>query len=131
MNENSIDTKIKKQAEDLANLTLKEVKALIDVLKNEHGIEAAAPVAIAGPKAPAEAQEPQEEKTIFNVSLKSAGSSKLGVIKIVKNLLGLGLKEAKEMVESAPVNIKEDLPKEEAEKIKKELEGVGAQVELK
>ncbi len=131
MSETNIDSKIKKQAETLVNLSLKEVKLLIDVLKNEHGIEAAAQVAVASSAAPAAAQEAKEEKTIFDVVLKSAGASKLGVIKAVKNLLGLGLKEAKEMVESAPVNIKEELPKEEAERIKKELADAGAEVTLK
>ncbi len=124
--------KIKKQAEELVNLTIKEAKQLIDILKNDYGIEAATPVAVATAGMPTVAAEDKpEEKTIFDIVLKSGGASKLGVIKIVKNLLELGLKEAKETVDNAPATLKEGVPKEQAEKIKKELTDAGAEVELK
>ena len=121
---------IKAIAEELVNLTVKEVNELATVLKDEYGIEpAAAAVAVAaGPAAGAPAAE---EKTNFDVVLKSAGASKLQVVKLVKELAGLGLKEAKELVDGAPSVVKEGLPKAEAEGLKKQLEEAGAEVELK
>lgn len=121
---------IKALAEELVNLTVKEVNELATVLKEEYGIEpAAAAVAVAaGPAAGAPAAE---EKTNFDVVLKSAGASKLQVVKLVKELAGLGLKEAKELVDGAPSVVKEGLPKADAEGLKKQLEEAGAEVELK
>ena len=121
---------IKALAEELVNLTVKEVNELATVLKEEYGIEpAAAAVAVAaGPAAGAPAAE---EKSSFDVVLKSAGSAKLQVVKAVKELTGLGLKEAKELVDGAPSTVKEGLAKAEAEDLKKKLEEVGAEVELK
>ena len=122
---------IKQFAEQLVNLTVKEVSELATILKDEYGIEpAAAAVAVAGPAAGGAASG-AEEKTEFDVVLTSAGASKLGVVKEVKNLLGLGLKEAKELVDGAPATLKEGLSKSEADSIKEALEGVGASVELK
>ena len=120
---------LKAFAEQLVNLTVKEVNELAQILKDEYGIEpAAAAVAVAaGPAAGA----PAEEKTSFDVVLKSAGSAKLQVVKLVKELTGLGLKEAKEMVDGAPSVVKEGLAKAEAEDLKKNLEEAGAEVELK
>ncbi|MCX7697044.1 MAG: 50S ribosomal protein L7/L12 [Bacteroidales bacterium] len=124
---------IKALAEQLVNLTVKEVNELLDVLKNDYGIEpAAAPVAMIGGSAPAAAQaEPVEEKTEFDVILKSAGPNKLNVVKLVKEMTSLGLKEAKELVDSAPKPIKEKVSKNEAEALKKSLEEAGAEVEIK
>ncbi len=121
---------IKNLAETLVNLTVKEVNELAQVLKEEYGIEpAAAAVAVAaGPAAGAPAAE---EKTSFDVVLKNAGAGKLAVVKLVKELTGLGLKEAKEMVDGAPSVIKEGMPKADAEGLKKQLEEAGAEVELK
>jgi len=121
---------LKAFAEQLVNLTVKEVNELAEILKNEYGIEpAAAAVAVAaGPAAPAEAAE---EKTNFDVVLKAAGAAKLQVVKLVKEQTGLGLKEAKDLVDGAPSVIKEGLPKAEAEALKKVLEEGGAEVELK
>ncbi|MCF8361562.1 MAG: 50S ribosomal protein L7/L12 [Prolixibacteraceae bacterium] len=122
---------LKKIAEELVNLTVKEVNELAEILKEEYGIEpAAAAVAVAGPAAGGEA-EAEEEKTEFDVILNSAGSSKLAVVKLVKELTGLGLKEAKEVVDSAPKAIKEKVSKEEAEALKQQLTEAGAEVELK
>ena len=119
---------LKAFAEQLVNLTVKEVNELAQILKDEYGIEpAAAAVAVAA--APA-AGEAAEEKSNFDVVLKAAGAAKLQVVKKVKELTGLGLKEAKEMVDNAPSVVKEGLPKAEAEKLKKELEEAGAEVEL-
>lgn len=117
-------------AEQLVNLTVKEVTELAQILKDEYGIEpAAAAVAVAaGPAAGAAAAE---EKTSFDVVLKSAGANKLQVVKKVKDVANLGLKEAKEMVDNVPSVVKEGATKEEAENLKKELEEVGAEVELK
>ncbi len=122
---------IKDLAEKLVSLTVKEVKELADILKDEYGIEpAAAAVAIAaGPAGGGEAAV--EEKTSFDVILKSAGASKLAVVKLVKELTGLGLKEAKEVVDNAPKAIKEGVAKDEAEALKKQLEEAGAEVEIK
>ncbi|MDE6137828.1 MAG: 50S ribosomal protein L7/L12 [Muribaculaceae bacterium] len=120
---------LKAFAEQLVNLTVKEVNELAQILKDEYGIEpAAAAVAVAaGPAAGPAA----EEKTAFDVVLKSAGANKLNVVKKVKDLAGLGLKEAKELVDGAPSTLKEGLSKAEAEDLKKQLEEVGAEVELK
>ena len=121
---------IKALAEELVNLTVKEVNELATVLKEEYGIEpAAAAVAVAaGPAAGAPAAE---EKSSFDVVLKSAGAAKLQVVKAVKDLAGLGLKEAKELVDGAPSVVKEGLSKADAENLKKSLEEAGAEVELK
>ena len=121
---------IKALAEELVNLTVKEVNELATVLKDEYGIEpAAAAVAVAaGPAAGAEAAE---EKTAFDVILKSAGSAKLQVVKAVKEACGLGLKEAKDLVDAAPSKLKEGVAKEEAEALKKAVEAAGAEVEVK
>ena len=122
---------IKAIAEELVNLTVKEVNELATILKDEYGIEpAAAAVAVAaGPAAGGAAAA--EEKTSFDVVLKSAGSAKLQVVKAVKELAGLGLKEAKELVDGAPSVVKEGLSKADAENLKKSLEEAGAEVELK
>ena len=122
---------LKSFAEQLVNLTVKEVSELAEILKDEYGIEpaAAAAVAVAGPGAGA--GEAAEEKTEFDVILKAAGPQKLKVVKAVKELTGLGLKEAKEMVDSAPKAIKEGIAKDEAEALKTQLEDAGAEVELK
>ena len=122
---------LKEFAEQLVNLTVKEVSELADILKDEYGIEpaAAAAVSVAGPAGVA--GEAAEEKSEFDVILKAAGGSKLAVVKLVKELTGLGLKEAKELVDNAPSNIKEAVSKDEAEGFKKSLEEAGAEVELK
>jgi large subunit ribosomal protein L7/L12 len=124
---------LKELAEQLVNLTIKDVSELTDILKEEYGIEpAAAAVAVAaGPAAGGGEGGAAEEKTEFDVILNSAGAAKLKVVKEVKNLLGLGLKDAKELVDGAPGPVKEGVPKEEAEKIKEALEAAGAEVELK
>ncbi len=121
---------IKAFAEQLVNLTVKEVNELAEILKNEYGIEpAAAAVAVAG--AAAGGGEAAEEKTSFDVMLKSAGANKLAVVKLVKELTGLGLKDAKDIVDAAPSAVKEGVSKEEAEELQKQLTGAGAEVELK
>ena len=121
---------IKAFAEQLVNLTVKEVNELAQILKEEYGIEpAAAAVAVAA--APGAGAVAAEEKTSFDVVLKSAGANKLQVVKKVKDVAGLGLKEAKELVDGAPSVVKEGATKEEAEALKKELEEAGAEVELK
>ena len=122
---------IKELAEQLVNLTVKEVNELADVLKDEYGIEpAAAPVAVAAGPA-ADGGDGGSEQTEFTVLLKSAGASKLQVVKAVKELTGLGLKEAKELVDAAPKEIKEGVSKDEADALKSKLEEAGAEVELK
>ena len=122
---------LKAFAEQLVNLTVKEVSELADILKDEYGIEpAAAAVAVAGPAAGGAAGG-SEEKSEFDVILSAAGGSKLAVVKLVKELTGLGLKEAKEIVDSAPKAIKEGVAKDEAEALKTQLEEAGAEVELK
>ncbi len=122
---------VKAIAEQLVNLTVKEVNELAQVLKEEYGIEpAAAAVAVAAPAAAGEAAA-VEEKTSFDVVLKSAGAQKLQVVKAVKEQTGLGLKEAKDIVDAAPSTVKEGLDKAAAEALKKALEEVGAEVELK
>ncbi len=122
---------LKDFAEKLVNLSVKDVSELADILKNEYGIEpaAAAAVSVAGPAAGG--GEAEEAKTEFDVILKSAGASKLAVVKLVKELTGLGLKDAKELVDGAPGAIKEGVSKDEAEGLKKSLEEAGAEVELK
>ena len=120
---------LKAFAEQLVNLTVKEVKELADILKDEYGIEpAAAAVAVA---APAAAAAVEEEKSSFDVILKAAGPQKLAVVKLVKELTSLGLKEAKELVDAAPKPLKEGVTKDEAEALKKQLEEAGAEVEIK
>lgn len=122
---------LKALAEELVNLTVKEVNELAGILKSEYGIEpAAAAVAVAAAAAPAEEAEAAVQ-TEFDVILKSAGQSKLAVVKLVKELTGLGLKEAKEVVDGAPKAIKEKASKDEAEALKTQLEEAGAEVELK
>ena len=122
---------LKAFAEQLVNLTVKEVNELADILKDEYGIEpAAAAVAVAGPAAGG-ASGGADEKSEFDVILTAAGGSKLAVVKLVKELTGLGLKEAKEIVDSAPKAIKEGVAKDEAEALKTQLEEAGAEVELK
>ncbi len=122
---------LKEMAEALVNLTVKEVNELANILKEEYGIEpAAAAVAVAAPGA-AGGGEAAAEKTEFDVILKDAGASKLAVVKLVKELTGAGLKEAKDMVDGAPATLKEGVSKDEAEGLKKSLEEAGAQVEIK
>ena len=121
---------LKEFAEQLVNLTVKEVNELATILKDEYGIEpAAAAVATAGPAAGG--GESAEEQTEFTAVLKAAGASKLAVVKLVKELTGLGLKEAKGLVDSAPANVKEAVSKDEAEGLKTSLEEAGAEVEVK
>lgn len=121
---------LKDFAEQLVNLTVKEVNELATILKDEYGIEpAAAAVAMAGPAAGG--GDAAEEQTEFTVVLKAAGGSKLAVVKLVKELTGLGLKEAKGLVDSAPANVKEAVSKDEAEGLKTSLEEAGAEVEIK
>ena len=123
---------LKKFAEDLVNLSVKDVTELANILKEEYGIEpAAAAVAVSAGPAVAGGGEAAEEKTEFDVILKEAGASKLKVVKAVKELTGLGLKDAKDIVDSAPKAVKEAVGKDEAEGIKKSLEEAGAVVELK
>ncbi|MCD4683232.1 MAG: 50S ribosomal protein L7/L12 [Bacteroidales bacterium] len=123
---------LKEFAEQLVNLTVKEVNELAQILKDEYGIEpAAAAVAVAGPAAGAGEGGAVEEQTAFDVILKAAGQSKLAVVKLVKELTSLGLKEAKELVDSAPKAIKEGVAKDEAEALQKQLEEAGAEVEVK
>jgi len=122
---------LKKFAEELVNLSVKEVNELTKILKEEYGIEpAAAAVAVAGPVAGADIQV-AEEKTTFDVILKAAGGQKLQIVKMVKDITGLGLKEAKAVVDSAPAPVKEGISKDEAETIKGQLVDAGAEVELK
>jgi large subunit ribosomal protein L7/L12 len=120
-------------AEQLVNLTVKEVKELTDILKDQYGIEpaAAGAIMVAGGGAGAGEAAAEEEKTSFDVILKAAGASKLAVVKLVKELTGLGLKEAKDLVDSAPKALKEGVAKDEAEALKKSLEEAGAEVEIK
>jgi large subunit ribosomal protein L7/L12 len=121
---------LKAFAEQLVNLTVKEVNELAQILKDEYGIEpAAAAVAVAGPAG--DAAPVAEEKTTFDVILKEAGGAKLAVVKLVKDLTGLGLKEAKDLVDGAPKELKVGVTKDEAEALKKQLEEAGAVVEVK
>lgn len=123
---------LKAFAEQLVNLTVKEVNELATILKDEYGIEpaAAAPVMMAGGGGGSDAPA-AEEKTSFDVILKNAGASKLAVVKLVKELTGLGLKEAKELVDGAPKELKAGVAKDEADSLKKQLEEAGAEVEVK
>jgi len=121
---------LKALAEQLVNLTVKDVNELANILKEEYGIEpAAAAVAVAGPAAGG-GETAAAEKTAFNVILKAPGGAKLQIVKLVKELTGLGLKEAKELVDSAPKPVKEGVSKEEAESVKSQLQEAGAEVEL-
>ncbi len=123
---------LKALAEELVNLTVKDVNELAVILKDEYSIEpAAAAVAVAGPAGGGDAAGGAEEQTEFDVILKAAGGSKLAVVKLVKELTGLGLKEAKELVDGAPKALKEGVSKDEAEGLKKQLEEAGAEVEVK
>ncbi len=122
---------LKDFAEQLVNLTVKEVNELATILKEEYGIEPAAATAPAAVAAGGGDGAAEEEKSTFDVVLKSPGGAKLAVVKLVKELTGLGLKEAKELVDSAPKAIKEGVSKDEAEGLKKQLEEAGAEVELK
>jgi len=123
---------LKAFAEQLVNLTVKEVNELAQILKDEYGIEpAAAAVAIAGPAAGGDAPVVEAAQTAFDVILKEAGGAKLAVVKLVKDLTGLGLKEAKDLVDGAPKEVKTGVTKEEAESLKKQLEEAGAVVEVK
>ena len=123
---------LKSFAEQLVNLTVKEVNELAKILKEEYGIEpAAAAVAVAGPAAAGAAAPAVEEKTAFDVILKSSGAEKLKVVKIVKDLTGLGLKEAKDLVDGAPKPVKEGVAKAEADDIATKLKEAGAEVEIK
>lgn len=124
---------LKAFAEQLVGLTVKEVNELATILKDEYGIEpaAAAPMMVAGGGGGGDAAPAAAEKTSFDVVLKSAGAAKLAVVKLVKDLTGLGLKEAKELVDSAPKPVKEGVAKDEAESLRKQLEEAGAEVEVK
>ncbi|MEN9489199.1 MAG: ribosomal protein [Bacteroidota bacterium] len=123
---------IKAFAEQLVNLTVKEVNELAEILKSEYGIEpAAAAVAVAAAPGAGGGAAAAEEKTSFDVILKDAGAQKLGVVKVVKEITGLGLKEAKDLVDGAPKPIKEGVSKDEAESVKAKLEEAGASIELK
>jgi large subunit ribosomal protein L7/L12 len=126
-------SELKEFAEKLVSLTVKEVNELAQILKDEHGIEpaAAAPVMVAGGGGAAGGEAAAEEKTSFDVILTSAGSAKLSVVKVVKDLTGLGLKEAKELVDGAPKAVKEGVSKDEAESIQTALTEAGAEVEVK
>ncbi|MEC7880151.1 MAG: 50S ribosomal protein L7/L12 [Bacteroidota bacterium] len=123
---------LKKVADQLVSLTVKEVNELADILKEDHGIEPAAAAAVTVSGGPAAGEDSAAEaKTEFDVILKSAGGSKLAVVKLVKELTGLGLKEAKDLVDNTPSNLKEAVSKDDAEGLKKSLEEAGAEVELK
>jgi len=123
---------VKSLGDQLVGLTVKEVNELADYLKEEHGIEpAAAAAVVAGPAGGGEGGDAEEAKTEFDVVLKSPGGAKLAIVKLVKELTGLGLKEAKELVDGAPSAVKEGVDKDEAEGLKKQLEEAGAEVELK
>ena len=117
--------------EDLSNLSVLEASELTKLLEEKWGVSAAAPVAVAAPAAGGDAQSAAEEKTEFTVVLSASGEKKINVIKEVRTITGLGLKEAKDLVEGAPQNVKEGVNKEDAEKLKKQLEEAGATVELK
>ncbi len=124
--------KVTKLIEDVKALTVLELSELVKALEEEFGVSAAAPVAVAAaPAAAGAGAAPAEEKTEFDVVLKAAGDNKIKVIKAVKDITGLGLKEAKEMVDGAPKTVKEKISKDAAEEIKKKLEEIGAQVEVK
>ncbi|UYZ62875.1 50S ribosomal protein L7/L12 [Hymenobacter weizhouensis] len=118
-------------AEQLVSLTVKEVNELATILKEQYGIEPAAAAPVMVSSGPGAAAEAPEEKTSFDVILKAAGGQKLAVVKLVKDLTGLGLKEAKELVDGAPKPLKEGVAKDEADSLKKQLEEAGAEVEVK
>jgi len=120
-----------KIVDDLSSLTILEAAELVKILEEKWGVSAAAPVAVAAAAGPAAAAAPVEEQTEFNVVLTDAGANKINVIKEVRAITGLGLKEAKDLVEGAPKAVKEGVSKDEAEKIKKQIEAAGAKVELK
>jgi len=122
---------VKELAEQLVNLSVKEVNELADVLKDEYGIEPAAAAPVAAPVAGGGEEAAAEEQTEFDVVLSDPGGSKLNVVKIVKEIAGLGLKDAKEMVDNLPKPVKEGVPKEEADDIKSKLEEAGATIEIK
>ncbi|MBL7877875.1 MAG: 50S ribosomal protein L7/L12 [Cyclobacteriaceae bacterium] len=122
---------VKSLGDQLVELTVKEVNELASYLKETHGIEPAAAAVVAGPAAGGAGAAAPAEKTNFDVVLKAAGANKLQIVKLVKELTGLGLKEAKDVVDGAPKTIKEGLPKDEAENLKKQLVEAGAEVELK
>ena len=122
---------LNKLAEELVNLTVKDVKELADILKEQYGIEPAAAAAVVAAPAAGGEGAGAAEQTEFDVILKSGGASKLAVVKLVKELTGLGLKEAKELVDKAPAPLKEEVSKEEAAQLKAQLEEAGAEVELK
>jgi large subunit ribosomal protein L7/L12 len=122
---------LKAMAEELVNLTVKEVNELAEILKDEYGIEPAAAAAVMAGPAAGGGEGGGDEKTEFDVILKAAGGAKLAVVKLVKELTGLGLKEAKEIVDKAPAPIKEGVPKDEADSLKAQLEEAGAEVEVK
>ena len=122
---------LKKFAEELVNLTVKEVNELAEILKDEYGIEPAAAAAVVAAPAADDAGAGSEEQTSFDVIINAAGQSKLAVVKLVKELTSLGLKEAKELVDAAPKAIKEGVSKDEAEALQKQLEEAGAEVEVK
>ena len=122
---------LKVLAEQLVNLTVKQANELSDILKNDYGIEPAAAAPMMMAAGPAVVAEAAPEKTTWGLVVKSAGASKLAVVKLVKDLTGLNLKEAKDFVDSLPATMKENLPKEEAESMKRKLEEAGAEVELK
>ncbi len=122
---------VKALAEQLVNLTVKEVNELATILKDEYGIEPAAAAVVAAPGAGGGAGAEVEEKTSFDVILKSGGANKLAVVKVVKDITGLGLKEAKELVDGAPKPVKEGVSKEDAENTKNQLTEAGAEVEVK
>jgi large subunit ribosomal protein L7/L12 len=124
-------SKIEKLVEDLSSLTVLEAADLAKLLEDKWGVSAAAPVAVAAAPAAGGAAAPAAEKTEFTVVLTDAGDKKINVIKEVRAITGLGLKEAKDLVEGAPKEVKADVPKDEAAKIKKQLEDAGAKVELK
>ena len=122
---------LSKIADDLSSLTILEAAELVKILEEKWGVSAAAPVAMAGPSGPAAPAAPVEEQTEFNVILTDVGPNKINVIKEVRVITSLGLKEAKDLVEAAPKAVKEGVSKDEGEKIKKQLEGAGAKAELK
>ena len=122
---------LQKLADDLSTLTVLEASELASLLEDKWGVSAAAPVAVAAAAPAAAADASEEEKTDFTVVLASFGDKKINVIKEVRAATGLGLKEAKDLVEGAPANVKEGIPKDEAEKLKEQLEGAGATVEIK
>jgi len=124
-------SKLEKIVEDLSALTVMEAAELSKLLEEKWGVSAAAPVAVAAAAAPGAAAAPAAEKTEFSVVLESAGDKKINVIKVVRELTGLGLKEAKDLVEGAPKEVKPDVPKSAAEEMKKKLEAEGAKVSLK